>query len=134
MKVLKDNIQGFSNIFPLKKSHTFTKHPFFSQEYPSSPGDMKRFPTWTRTEARAKGRTIWTDNTPAGVQGTMDIHNKEAALVSHKIWSFVLALSTMLDGYPPQPSHLLKSSLLDRSRTFEELGSKLLMLSELPAS
>lgn len=46
-------------------------------------------------------QTIWTDNTPAGDQGMMDIHNKEAVLVSYKIWNFVLTLSKLLDGYHP---------------------------------
>lgn len=56
----------------------------------------------TRTEGRANTLPSGQTTHQQGNQGTTDIHNKEGAHVSCEIWNFVLALSTMLDGYHPK--------------------------------
>lgn len=60
--------------------------------------------------------------------------NTEVAHVGYEIWNLVLALSALLDGCHPNQVIYLNLVLLERSRTFGELGTKSLRIPDLPAS
>lgn len=78
--------------------------------------------------------TIWTDNSPARARGTITMYNTEVVHVGREFWNLVLALSTLLDGCHLNQVIYLNLVLLERSRTFGELGTKWLRISDLPAS
>lgn len=67
--------------------------------------------------------------------GTMyHLDRQHIAHIGYEIWSFVLVFSTLLDGCQLNQEVYLNLVFLEKSRTFEELGTESPRISDLPAS